>query len=85
MYKVYNSELPKDIIKLFDITSSHGYNLHNSIKYNVPCFNLDIGRTSLRYRGTLSWNFIPDALKQAQNLNIFKSILKKKKNFNAKH
>ena len=47
MYKVHNSELPKDTIKLFDIISCHGYNLRNSIKYNVPRFNLDIGLVEL--------------------------------------
>ena len=60
---VHKSELPYNIIKLFDNTSSHGYNLRNSIKLTVPGFNLDVGRISLRYRGTLSCNFIPDILK----------------------
>ena len=38
---------------------------------------MEVGRTSLRYRGPLSWNFIVNIVKQAQSLNIFKSLLKK--------
>ena len=79
MYKVHISELPDDIIKLYDSTSSHGYDLRKSIKLAVLRFDLDARRTSLRYRGPLSWNFIPDTLEQAQNLNIVKALLKKRK------
>ena len=54
MCKVHKSELPDDIIKLFDRTSSHGYDLRKSIKLAVSRFNLDAGRTSLRSRGPFS-------------------------------
>ena len=50
MYKVHISELPDDIIKLYDSTSSHGYDLRKSIKLAVLRFDLDARRTSLRYR-----------------------------------
>ena len=61
MYQVYKSELP-DNIRLFS-SSNCCYDLHNSIKFEVSRFNLEVGRNSLRYRGALFWNPIPDNLK----------------------
>ena len=71
MYQVYKSELPDNIIRLFS-SSNCCYDLLNSIKFEVPRFNLEVGRNSLRYRGALFWNSIPDNLKRAPSLNIFK-------------
>ena len=76
MYQVYKSELPDNIIRLFS-GSNCCYDLRNSIKFEVPRFNLEVGRNSLRYRGALFWNSIPDNLKRAPSLNIFKKLLKK--------
>ena len=76
MYQVYKSELRDNIIRLFS-SSNCCYDLRNSIKFEVPRFNLEVGRISLRYRGALFWNSIPDNLKRAPSLNIFKKLLKK--------
>ena len=64
MYQVYKSELPDNIMRLFS-SSNCCYDLLNSIKFEVPRFNLEVGRNSLRYRGTLFWNSIPDNLNRA--------------------
>ena len=71
---VYKSELSDNIIRLF---STSCYDQRNSINFEVPRFNLGVGRNSLRYRGALFWNSIPDNLKRAPSLNIFKKLLKK--------
>ena len=76
VYQVYKSELPDNIIRLFS-SSNCCCDLRNSIKFEVPLFNLEVGRNSLRYRGALFWNSIPDNLKRAPSLNIFKKLLKK--------
>ena len=76
MYQVYKFELPDNITRLFS-SSNCCYDLRNSIKFEVPRFNLEVGRNSLRYRGALFWNSIPDNLKRAPSLNIFKKLLKK--------
>ena len=76
MYQVYKSELPGNIIRLFK-TSNYCYDVRNSIKFQVPQFNLEVGRNSLRYRGALFWNSIGDNLKRATSRNIFKKLLKK--------
>ena len=76
MYQVYKSELPDNIIRLFSC-SNCCYDLRNSIKFEVPRFNLEVGRNLLRYRGALFWNSIPDNLNRAPSLNIFKKLLKK--------
>ena len=76
MYQVYKSELPDNIIRLFS-GSNCCYDLRNSIKFEVPRFNLEVGRNSLRYRGALFWNSIPDNLKRAPYVNNYKSFLRK--------
>ena len=76
MYQVYKSELPDNIIKLFS-SSNCCYDLRHSMKFEVPLFNLEVGRISLRYRGALFWNSIPDNVKRAPSLNILKKLLKK--------
>ena len=75
-YQVYKSELPDNIIRLFS-GSNCCYDLRNSIKFEVLRFNLEVGRNSLRYRGALFWNSIPDNLKRAPNVNNYKSFLRK--------
>ena len=76
MYQVYKSELPDNIIRLFS-SSSCCYDLRNSVKFEVPRFNLKVGRNSLRFWGALFWNSIPDNLKRPPSLNISKKLLKK--------
>ena len=89
MYQVYKSELPDNIIRLFS-SSNCCYDLRNSIKFEVPDFNLEVtkrwanlgtrlemGTNSLTYRRALLWNSIPDYLKRAPTLNIFKKLIKK--------
>ena len=45
MYQVYKSELPDNIIRLLS-SSNCCYDLRNSIKFEVPRFNLEVGRNS---------------------------------------
>ena len=47
MYQVYKSELPDNIIRLFSSSSNCCYNLRNTIKFEAPRFNLEVGRNSL--------------------------------------
>ena len=41
-------------------------------------FNLDLRRTSLRYRSPLVWNYIPISLKQVPSISYFKYSLRNK-------
>ena len=72
---VYKFELPDNIIRLFS-SSNCCYDLRNSINFQVPRFNLEVGRNSSRYRGALFWNSIPDNLKRAPSLTFSKSLRK---------
>ena len=81
MYKVQYNLTSDKIIGLFSPkTSSRAYNLRNTSSFISPRFNLDIGRTTLRYRGPLAWNLLPSSLKQAPSLNSFKQALKRTAN-----
>ena len=81
MYQVYKSELPDNIIRLFS-SSNCCYDLRNSMKFEVPLFNLEVGRISLRYRGALFWNSIPDNVKRAPSLKKIKTGTCSTINFN---
>ena len=81
MYQVYKSELPDNIIRLFS-SSNCCYDLRNSMKFEVPLFNLEVGRISLRYRGALFWNSIPDNIKRAPSLKKIKTDTCSTINFN---
>ena len=80
-YQVYKSELPDNIIRLFSC-SNCCYDLRNSIKFEVPRFNLEVGRNLLRYRGALFWNSIPDNVKRAPSLKKIKTDTCSTINFN---
>ena len=81
MYKVNGNITPDKITNLFSNANLH-YNLRNSNSFVLPRFNLDIGRTSLRYRGPLAWDLTPTSLKQSPSLKNFKNLLKQRRHKN---
>ena len=48
----------------------------SEIQFKVKRFKTELGRNSLKYRGPLLWNAIPDRLKKIENSNSFKKSLK---------
>ena len=45
--------------------------------YILPSVKTEKGQTSVRYRGPIMWNQIPETLRKEQNKNTFKRKLKK--------
>ena len=55
---------------LLPYTNDSDYNLCNST-FKLPCLNLNLGRTSLRYGSPFAWNRIPISLKKAPSISYF--------------
>ena len=79
MYKVHHNLALDRITSLFSPNINPKHSLRNKSTYVIPRFNLEIGRTALRYRGPLAWNSLPATLKQAPSVNNFKCKLKQSK------
>ena len=79
MYKVYNNLVPKTTTDMFQLTAEvHNYNTRPTAakNYNVHNANLMKTRKAVTYAGSVAWNKLPDAIKEAQSLNVFKARLK---------
>ena len=67
---------PKYIRDFFSIKKT-SYNLRgNGVNLCVPKFNLNFMRNSFNYKCAQLWNKLPEDVKLADNVNIFKSKLR---------
>ncbi len=51
----------------------------DSHKFEIPTCSKEIGRVSIRYRGPLLWNNLPLELRKVDNLDTFKTSIKREK------
>ena len=71
MYKVKNNLCPKPFRDLFSIkTNGKGFVLPKIRTVNM-------GEETVRYRGPKTWDMVPDEIKEAETLDIFKHRIKK--------
>ena len=76
VYKCLSNINPVLISSLFKAKSIQ-YNLRTSKLLELPNSNtLSYGLKSITYRGSMTWNYLPDQLKVCKNLNQFKDKLK---------
>ena len=71
MHKVHCNTGDKSIQTLFTRKA------RNQSQFNIERFNSEHGRHSLRYRGAVIWNTLPDFIKNIGNILTFKNNLKK--------
>ena len=77
VYKCLNSINPVFLTNLFTQRPIQ-YNLRKSNLLGLPVSNtLTYGLKSIVYRGSMTWNNLPDQVKLCNNLDQFKNILKK--------
>ena len=77
VYQVYHNSLPDQLTALFtkrNIDSNYNLRRINDFPH-VRC-NSDLGRNSARYRGSIVWNLLPKAIKDASSLQLFKQKLR---------
>ena len=75
-FRLTNS-LPDQIVALFETRNiDNNYNLRRISDFlHVRC-NSNLGRNSVRYRGPIVWNLIPEAIKDASSYQLFKQNLR---------
>ena len=77
MYKSYNNLLPNVLQHLFIINAKvHSYGTRQANNYHLSSVNTSLRKSSISTRGPKTWNAIPNIVKYAASLHIFKSKLK---------
>ena len=78
MYKVSKGLSPSIITELFRCRDDQRYNLRNITDFTIPAIRTVYhGSESISFLGPKIWNMLPDRLKNANSLEIFKSEIKK--------
>ena len=76
MYKVDNNLVPETTTDMFQLTIEvHNYNTRSTVparSYYVHNANLMKTRKVITCVGSVAWNKLPNAVKEAQLLNVFK-------------
>ena len=64
------------LARKFLIERTNAYNLRNTVnKLAIPLPRTEIFKNSFSYDGVVSWNSLPDHLRQASSLTTFKSSI----------
>ena len=75
VYKMINNIEPCLLSHLYTL-KEQPYNLRNFCVLTLPEFNtVTYGKKSMKYRGAMLWNLLPNNIKQAGNVIIFKKML----------
>ena len=79
MYKVDNNLVLETTTGMFQLTADvHNYNTQATAARNYYVHNANLMKTrkAVTYAGSVAWNKLPNAIKEAQSLNVFKATLK---------
>ena len=68
MYKVKNKLCPKPVQEIFKQNSNGNWEIPRVRTENN-------GKETLRYRGPITWNLLPAAIKDAKSLGSFKELI----------
>ena len=76
IYKTLSNINPRHMQELFERSSS-SYSTRRPNDLKVPRVNqTTYGSKSIRFEGARLWNHLPEHIKSAENLNIFKNLIK---------
>ena len=77
MYEIKNNLSPPIIAKLFEQRNNQHYNLRNWAQFSLPAIRTVYhGSESISFLGPKIWNMLPDKLKNASSLEVFKASIK---------
>lgn len=74
IYKMYYNDSPP-CMTAHIAKSQSSYNLRNSLKLEIPHFKSNIKKSSVSYRGTILWNFLPIGCRMANSVNSFSKMI----------
>ena len=78
MYKVSQGFLPAIITELFKHRNKQHHNPRNNAEFTISAIKLVYdGSESISFLGPNVWNILPDRLKNAKSLEMFKLEIKK--------
>ena len=76
MCEVKNNLSPSIIAELFE-QRNENYNLRNNNPFTIPAVStVHHGSESISFLGPKIWNLLPDNIKNAESLNVFKTKIK---------
>ncbi len=76
MHKAFYNSLPETLEMHFKPLRTRSRDSH---KFEIPRCSKEIGRVSIRHRGPLLWNNLPLELRKVDNLDTFKTSIKREK------
>ena len=77
MYKIKNNLSTSIIADLFEQRNEQHYNLRNFAQFSLPAIRTVYNESeSIAFLGSKIWNILPDNLKNASNLEVFKASIK---------
>ena len=78
VYKCLKGECPQILSNIFVTNQSLSYNLriNNLLVLPKRCSTVTYGLQTFRYRGSATWNTLPDKLKESVSLSVLKERLK---------
>lgn len=81
MHQEYYGNIETEIDNIFKKKEDNGYDMSRRFQLEIVRSKSEVGRNSLRYRGTLViWNSLSNDLKELKNAKTFKLSLKKARN-----
>ena len=76
MYKAKHNLSPLPVQELFK-PADETYNLRNTRSWEIPRVQkVNYGLETLRYRGIITWDLVPDDIKESESLEMFKHKVK---------
>ena len=76
MYKVKNNLSPKPIQNLFKQVDN-AENLRNNKNFEIPKVRtVNNGIETIRYRGPITWDLVPDEIRKSKSLSEFRDKIK---------
>ena len=77
MFLWHRKLLPDSLLNYFTLNCNiHSYSTRNAANFHLPKVRTSLYYKSVIYQGPLTWNSIPDNIRNAASFNIFKRKLK---------
>ena len=77
MYSYTKGSLPSAFSNYFSLNNSiHKHYTRSSEKFHMKFTGTNYGRFSIKYKGPMIWNTLPDVLKNIKSLQMFKKRIK---------
>ena len=77
MYSYTKGSLPSAFSNYFSLNNSiHKHYTRSSEKFHMKFTRTNYGRFSIKYKGPMIWNTLPDVLKNIKSLQMFKKRIK---------